>query len=140
MRILSGVLFLSFFIVHLNAAEETIATVTKARGNVQLKRIGETSFSDLSSGFSLQSGDIINVGEPGFCMVIFLDDKSILKIRESTQFQFVESENTRTLNIEFGKLLSDVKKERQKDFRIETSVSVASVKGTQFWSVVNKMG
>lgn len=140
MRILSGVLFLSFFIVHLNAAEETIATVTKARGNVQLKRIGETSFSDLSSGFSLQSGDIINVGEPGFCMVIFLDDKSILKIRESTQFQFVESENTRTLNIEFGKILSDVKIERQKDFRIETSVSVASVKGTQFWSVVNKMG
>lgn len=138
-RILSGILFLSFFIVHLYA-EENIATVTKARGKVQLKRMGETSFSDLSAGFSLQSGDVINVGEPGFCMVIFLDDKSILKIRESTQFQFVESENTRTLNIEFGKLLSDVKKERQKDFRIETPVSVASVKGTQFWSVVNKMG
>ena len=39
-----------------------------------------------------------------------------------------------------GKILHDVKKEKTKDFRVETPVSVASVKGTEFWSVINQMG
>jgi hypothetical protein len=64
----------------------------------------------------------------------------MLKIRESSQFQFMETANTRTINIEFGKVLADVKKDKRKDFRIETPVSVASVKGTQFWTVSNQMG
>ena len=74
------------------------------------------------------SGDAVRVGPKSFCMVIFLDDKSILKIREDTEFQFVDTENTRSIDIQFGKILSDVKKEKKKDFRVETPVSVASVK------------
>ena len=122
------------------SAQATIARVTKMRGDIRLKTINEATFSPTKSGASITSGDVISVGKESFCMIIFLDDKSVLKIREDTQFQFIDTKNTRTLEIEFGKILSDVKKENKKDFRVETPVSVASVKGTQFWSVINRMG
>lgn len=120
--------------------EEVIARITKTRGSVQLRRLNQASYDDVKTGQSIFSGDFIQVGEPGFCMVIFLDDKSILKIREQSKFQFIETENTRTIDIEFGKILSDIKREGEKDFRMQTPVSVASVKATQWWSVVNRMG
>ena len=122
------------------SAQETIARVTKMRGDIRLKNLNKATFSPAKPGAPIISGDVINVGKESFCMVIFLDDKSVLKIREDTQFQFIDTENTRTLGIEFGKILSDVKKDKKKDFRVETPVSVASVKGTQFWSVINRMG
>ena len=122
------------------SAQENIARVTKMRGDVRLKNLNKATFSPAKPGAPIISGDVINVGKESFCMVIFLDDKSVLKIREDTQFQFIDTENTRTLGIEFGKILSDVKKDKKKDFRVETSVSVASVKGTQFWSAINRMG
>ncbi len=135
-------LFLLLTLISFTAvsAAEEIARVTKTRGLVQIKRLTEPTFQDVSVGGSIFSGDAIKVGNPGFCMVIYLDDKSVLKIRESTQFQFIDTENTRTLDIEFGKILSDVKKDKKKDFRVETPVSVGSVKGTQFWTVSNKSG
>jgi len=138
-RIVVVTILLSISLPFLNAADE-IATVIKVRGSVQLKHIDEAIYSDITAGQSILTGDFLKVGDPGFCMVIFLDDKSILKVREETQFQFVETQNTRTLDIEFGKILSDIKQEREKDFRIDTPVSVASIKGTQWWSVINKMG
>ncbi len=123
----------------IQAAEE-VAKVAKARGQVQIKQQADAVFSSLKPGQSVFDGDIVKVGGEGFCIIVFLDDKSMLKIRESSQFQFMETANTRTINIEFGKVLADVKKDKRKDFRIETPVSVASVKGTQFWTVSNQMG
>tara|TARA_Y100001960_G_scaffold219492_1_gene229398 strand:+ start:2953 stop:5247 length:2295 start_codon:yes stop_codon:yes gene_type:complete len=134
-------LFLIFIVFISNLyTQETIARVTKLRGDVQLKSLGSGNFTTTKPGGPIYSGDIINVGKEGFCMVIYLDDKSILKIREDTQFQFMDTENTRTIDINFGKILIDVKKDKKKDFRVETPVSVASVKGTQFWSIINQMG
>ncbi|MBH31598.1 MAG: hypothetical protein CMG71_06370 [Candidatus Marinimicrobia bacterium] len=133
------VLFLCLNLTALTA-QETIARVTKMRGEVKIKGLTSASFLPAKPGAAISSGDILNVGAESFCMVIYLDDKSVLKIREDTQFQFMDTENTRTVDIEFGKILSDVKQEKKKDFRVETPVSVASVKGTQFWSVINRMG
>ena len=121
-------------------SQETIARITKLSGDVKIKKISEAIFTSISPGYAVTSGDIMNVGNDSYCMVIFIDDKSILKIREDTQFQFMETKNTRTIDIEFGKILHDVKKDKVKNFRVETPVSVASVKGTEFWSVINQMG
>ena len=134
------IFFLCFGLTGQLSAQETIARVTKMRGDIRLKNLDKATFSPAKPGAPIISGDVINVGKESFCMIIFLDDKSVLKIREDTQFQFIDTENTRTLAIEFGKILSDVKKDKKKDFRVETPVSVASVKGTQFWSVINRMG
>lgn len=137
--ILFAVFVLSVPLPSLFSADE-IARVAKTSGTVQLRRLDETAYSEIKQGQAIQSGDFLRVGSPGFCLVVFLDDKSILKIREETEFQFVETENTRTIDIDFGTILSDIKRERKKGFRMQTPVSVASVKGTQWWSVVNRTG
>jgi len=139
LKLFIAVIFVPFLISQIQAAEE-IAKVAKAQGQVQIQHQEDVDFSSLTSGQSIFDGDVVKVGSQGFCVVVFLDDKSIFKIRESSKFQFMETENTRTINMEFGKVLADVKKEKKKDFRIETPVSVASVKGTQFWTVSNQMG
>ena len=109
-----------------------VAKIAKARGQVQIKHGGDdynyTKWESVKVGGSIFDGDIIKVGGVGYCIVVFLDDKSMLKIRESTQFQFMESSSTRTINIAFGSP-ADVKKDKKKDFTIETPTSVAAVKG-----------
>ena len=138
-KLFISLIIIPFLMNQIQAAEE-VAKVAKARGQVQIKQQADVDFSSLKPGQSVFDGDIVKVGGEGFCIIVFLDDKSMLKIRESSQFQFMETANTRTINIEFGKVLADVKKDKRKDFRIETPVSVASVKGTQFWTVSNQMG
>ena len=113
---------------------ETIGRVMKANGEVLIKPIGSGTYSvSVKLGQAISNGDAIRVGEASFAVVIFLDDKSVVKIKENTDFQFVETSNTRSLIIEQGTTLHNVNsKDRKKDYRVETPVSVASVKGTEF--------
>tara|TARA_B100001758_G_scaffold102266_2_gene87574 strand:+ start:838 stop:3093 length:2256 start_codon:yes stop_codon:yes gene_type:complete len=115
---------------------ETIGRVMKANGTVLVKPMGSPSYSvQVKPGQAISNGDAIRVGEASFAVVIFLDDKSVVKIRENTDFQFVETSNTRSLIIDQGTTLHNVNKEnRKKTYRVETPVSVASVKGTEFSS------
>ncbi len=123
------ILFLSAFL-----DADTIARVMKANGEVLLKPIGSNTFNvSVKPGQAIANGDAMHVGESGFAVVIFINDRSVVKIRENTEFQFIETDNTRSLKIEQGTLLNKVNKEgREKTFRVETPVSVASVKGTEF--------
>jgi len=92
-------------------------------------------------GAPIKNGDEIKVGEKSFAAVIYLDDRSILKVRENTKFSFMDTRNSRTVDLAHGTLLNDIKKEgRKKDFRIQTPVSVASVKGTEFAAIVSQSG
>ena len=93
---------------------------------------GGTYSVGVKPGQAVSNGDAIRVGEASFAVVIFLDDKSVVKIRENTDFQFVETSNTRSLIIEQGTTLHNVQEGRKKAYRVETPVSVASVKGTEF--------
>lgn len=113
---------------------ETIGRVIKANGEVLIKPIGGGTYSvSVRPGQAVSNGDAIRVGEASFAVVIFLDDKSVVKIRENTDFQFVETSNTRSLIIEQGTTLHNVNnQDRKKAYRVETPVSVASVKGTEF--------
>ena len=115
---------------------ETIGRVMKSDGTVLIKPMGSPSYSvQAKPGQAISNGDAIRVGESSFAVVIFLDDKSVVKIRENTDFQFVETSNTRSLIIDQGTTLHNVNKEnRKKTYRVETPVSVASVKGTEFSS------
>ncbi|MBC8216234.1 MAG: FecR domain-containing protein [Candidatus Marinimicrobia bacterium] len=119
-----------------------IARIVKANGDVFLKRLGEQTYSETATpGIGINNGDGIKVGSESFAVVIFLDDRSVVKVKEKTQFQFMDTQNTRNLNIEVGTILNDVKKSQQKrTYRVETPVSVASVKGTQFTAVVDPSG
>ena len=113
---------------------ETIGRVMKSNGTVLIKPMGSGTYSvSVKPGQAVSNGDAIRVGEASFAVVIFLDDKSVVKIRENTDFQFVETANTRSLVIDQGTTLHNVNREgRTKAYRVETPVSVASVKGTEF--------
>ena len=119
-----------------------IARIMKSQGDVLIKRMGKNTFTIPGKpGLAINNGDAIKVGEEGFAVAIFIDDKSVVKIREKTQFEFIESSSSRTLDVEQGTIFNDIKKEgRKKTFRVETPVSVASVKGTEFAVVSNPSG
>ena len=120
---------------------ESIARVMKSQGDVMLKSLGKGSFStEVKPGSGISNGDAIRIGESGFAMVIFIDDKSVVKIRENTEFQFIDSPSTRTLDIEQGTIFNNISPQRDKTFRVETPVSVASVKGTEFAVVSDPAG
>jgi hypothetical protein len=121
---------------------DVIARLIKIEGDVYFKRLGMDTFSEKAKlGAAIQNGDAIKVGETGFGAIIYLDDRTILKIRENTKFSFMETQNTRTVDLTHGTLLNNVKSEgRTKSFRIQTPVSVASVKGTQFAAIVSQTG
>ena len=127
-------IFISIFILFSFIHAETIGRVMKSNGTVLVKPIGGSSYSiAVKPGQAISNGDAIRVGEASFAVVIFLDDKSVVKIRENTDFQFVETSNTRSLIIDQGTTLHNVNKDnRKKAYRVETPVSVASVKGTEF--------
>ena len=119
----------------LSAQDDPIARVLKARGEALLKRQAEAGFTtSLQPAMNVFNGDAIRVSEGGFASLIFLDDKTLLKVKAGSQFQFVESTNTRTLDMQYGTIRSTLP-QPIKSFRVETPVSVASVKGTDFWLI-----
>ena len=65
----------------------------------------------------------------------------MVKIKADSQFEFMDTRNTRSLNIEFGTILNKIEKEnREKTFRVVSPVSVASVKGTEFSAMIDPSG
>lgn len=120
---------------------ESIARVMKAQGEVNIKRLGGPEFAEAAApGVAINNGDALKVGELGFAVVVFIDDRSVIKVKENSEFEFVDSESSRTLKIENGTLINQIATEgRSKTFRIETPTSVASVKGTEFTAIVNSI-
>ncbi len=117
------------------AAQAPLAQVIRTLGSVQLKRLVDSDFNTpLAAQMQLFDGDAVQSGPGGFASLIFLDDRTLLKIKENSQIQLVESTGVRTVDLRFGTLRSNLP-EPIKDFRVETPNSVASVKGTDFWLV-----
>ena len=119
-----------------------IARIVKFEGDVYFKRLGMSTFSErVKPGAAIVNGDAIKVGEGSFAAVIYIDDRSVIKIKENSKFSFMDSRNTRTVDLVHGTLLNKITSEgRTKAFRIQTPVSVASIKGTEFAAIVSQKG
>ena len=73
-------IFLLLFIFSNILLAETIGRVMKSNGTVLIKPMGATSYSvEVKPGQAVSNGDAIRVGEASFAVVIFLDDKSVVK-------------------------------------------------------------
>ena len=107
-----------------------LGIVMKANGTPKLKKWNGKTIT-AKAGIPVHKDDVISLGKEDFCVVIFLDDKSVVKIRPNTDFRFVETSNTRSLIIDQGTTLHNIlnKDGSRKPYRVETPVSVASVKG-----------
>ena len=124
-------LFLCFAI-----AGEKIAIVTKIVGKAKYVRKKEAP-KDLNRGFIIESGDEILTKQDAFVAIVFIDDRSALKIKEKSQIVINGKKNakkiSKKINLNNGTIRAQVNSSR--DFLVQTSVSVASVKGTDFWVI-----
>ena len=120
---------------------ERIAVATKVIGSVEFVR-GKDFPKSLNKGHIIESGDMVTTGKGGFVAMLFIDDKSALKIKENTEVIISGNKNNRAIakriGLKTGTLRAQIGKQQNRDFNVQTSVSVASVKGTDFWVISDK--
>ena len=119
-----------------------VAIIKKTRGKVQIKS-NPGKWADAQRGKSLKSGDALRTGKDGFAAIAFLDDASTLKVTSNTSISIEGKVEQKKINkriqMEIGDLLAKVTKQKG-TFEIATPTSVASVKGTEFWTLVDEQG
>ena len=108
----------------------------KSVGTVSFKRDTAAAVA-LKPGKSLVDQDLIQTGDNGFASLVYLDDRSIIKIRSNTELKIggtkLENGLSKNLDIMHGKLKVNVSDQKGKEFKVSTPTSVASVKGTEFF-------
>lgn len=121
-------------------SQDKIALILKARGETSIKRTADTDFKKgVKIGDNLYSQDKIKTGKDGYVVLVFLDDKSQIKIRENSEM-VISGERTpdaisKQVDMQFGTLKAEITPTRKGEFVIATPTSVASVKGTVFWVI-----
>ena len=122
---------------------DKIAVTTKVKGIVEIMKVGNKSFSSLKAGTILDDGDKVRTGNSGFVAIIFIDDKSTLKIKENSEAvitgQRTAKDISKKINLDGGTVRASISKQNV-DFVIQTPTSVASVKGTDFWLLSDDTG
>ena len=94
-------------ILSTNLLAEPIAVLAGSHGDVLIKRMGRDAFSEKATlGVSLNNGDALKVGALSYASVMYINDKSVVKLRENTQLQLMDTQNTRTVDVDFGTMLS----------------------------------
>lgn len=115
---------------------EPVAVVIKFEGDVQVTPENSDKSERAKKGRVLNSGDKLETGPGALCAIKFLDDKSLLRIKEKSRCVIQGEKRNNTINknifIEIGSFFARLLKP-QGDFKITTPTSVASVKGTKFW-------
>jgi len=121
-----------------------IAVTTKAKGKVSYCSWDSEDYFNLLPAKSLNDGDHIQTGDDGFGALVYLDDKSMIKIKENTNFDVLGTKNqgqiSKRIKINNGTVKASIQKGEMGGFIIETPTSVATVKGTEFWMVTSSEG
>lgn len=123
------------------AQDKSVAVTVKATGEVLVKSgAGE---SPLKTGSRLDDGDQVRTGPDGRAVLVFTDDKSQLKLTPNTKVvlhaQRGSGRTDKEVEMSQGTLWSKVTRQ-QGEFRIATPTSVASVKGTAWWTRTGEEG
>ena len=125
-----------FLLLFSNLIADKIAVATKINGLVEIMLVDTKDFSKLKPGTVLSDGDKIRTGNSGFAAIIFIDDKSILKLKANSEAtiagQRTSASISKKINMDSGTVRATITKQNV-DFVIQTPTSVASVKGTDFW-------
>ena len=133
-----NIIILIIFISSIQANK--VAVTTKVKGLVEIMPVGKDDFSNLKPGTILADGDKIRTGTSGFTAIIFIDDKSTLKLKENSEVVINGQRSARNIakkiNMDIGTIRATVNKQNS-NFVIQTPTSVASVKGTDFWMITN---
>jgi len=120
---------------------QPIAIATKAMGTVEINKNAQPGYISLKAGTILEDGDGIRTGSDGFVLLIFIDDKSQLKVKGDSEVSIsgkkISSAISKNVRMDNGTVRAEVNKQRKGEFVIQSTTSVASVKGTDFWFIAN---
>jgi hypothetical protein len=134
-RILRIILTL-LFVGGVLQANEKVAVIVKLNGDVRVTAAKSFKSTAAKKGQILQDGDIIETGAEAYCAIKFLDDKSLLRIRENSACTIEGKREgnsiVKNIFVEVGSFFLSLFQQPKK-FTVSTPTSVASVKGTKFW-------
>ena len=113
-----------------------VAIAIKTKGNVSIIYKGLNSAQVLKPGSPLSHQDKIKTGKNGYIALMYLDDKTVVKMLGNSDLTIMGDRSgnkiNKSLDIKYGRVAANVKPQKGKEFRISTPTSVASVKGTEF--------
>ena len=113
-----------------------VAIAIKTKGDVSVIYNGLNSAQVLKPGSPLSHQDKIKTGKNGFIALMYLDDKTVVKMLGNSDLTIMGDRSgnkiNKSLDIKYGRIAANVKPQKGKEFRISTPTSVASVKGTEF--------
>jgi len=137
LKILFSILLITVFTGSLLAADP-VAVIIKAKGDITIKNAASGKSLKAKRGTRLSDGDKISTGKKGRLAIKFLDDNSLLRIRPNSTctINAKKEKNSVTKNIfvEVGTIFSRITRQKS-SFSVTTPTSVASVKGTKYWTV-----
>jgi len=123
---------------------DLIAVTTKAKGDVSFRSWDSKDFNDLKPAKVLNDGDHIQTGSDGFGALVYLDDKSTIKVKENTNFDVIGTRGkdgiSKRIKINSGSIKAKIQTGTTGGFIVETPTSIATVKGTEFWLVAASDG
>ncbi len=130
-RLISILIMCSTFLI----ASSKVAVAIKTKGDVSVLYKGLSSAQALKPGSPLSDQDKIKTGKNGFVAIMYLDDKTVVKMLGNSDLTILGdrsgSKINKSLDIKYGRVAVNVKPQKGKEFRISTPTSVASVKGTE---------
>ena len=136
-----SILFIILFTASQFGVAQRIAIATKAIGTVEINKKAQPGYNSLKAGTILEDGDGIRTGSDGFVLLIFIDDKSQLKVKGDSEVTIsgkkIASAISKNIRMDNGTVRAEVNKQRKGEFVIQSTTSVASVKGTDFWFIAN---
>ena len=127
--------FIVLFSVLFSKSSDKVAIVIKTDGEVLATFSGLNIKQALKIGSSLGNQDRVETGKNGFAAIVYLDDRTIIKILDDSDLTIFGDRNgnkiNKALDIKYGKIAAGIAPQGGKEFRIATPTSVASVKGTE---------
>lgn len=123
---------------------KSIAVTAKIKGKTEHKVAGGDYAPNLKRGKQISDKDWVRTQDDGYIALMFIDDKSLLKLRENTELEIKAVRSgaglDKSIQMSFGKLKAEISPQFSGVFTISTPTSVASVKGTTFWIISTPEG
>jgi hypothetical protein len=137
--LISMIVLLSFCAIML--ADEPVALALKIQGKIDWTHASKTV--TLNQGSSLFNSDNLLSYKDAYASVKFVDGSSLLKVFPNSSVRITASKNGTTMDkktyLQSGTVYSKVMK-KTGVYEVETPKTIASVKGTEFLSVVTEAG
>ena len=130
----------NFLVIILSAvtiisASSKVAIAIKTKGDVSIIHKGLNTAQALKPGSPLSDQDKIRTGKNGFVAIMYLDDKTVLKMLGNSDMTILGQRSgvkiNKSIDIKYGRIAAAVTPQKGKEFMIATPTSVASVKGTE---------